>query len=625
MFSKHFTGNRRERASRSRALVIGLLLAVGMPRLWADVRATLDRTTIAEGDTVTLTIESEGQQSQGRQPDLSPLRKDFTILGTSTSQQVQVINGRMSSSARLSVGLEPKHGGQIEIPALQVGGETTRPLTLTVADQPAAATSQPGGPLFLETEVEPKDTSPFVQQEVQYTTRLYYSQPLLDGSLGDPRPDHAVVERLGEDVHYQTTVKGQRYHVVERNYAIFPEQSGTFTIPPVKFTGRIATGGSRRSPFGRMDAMMERFFGRDPFPNNSFFSNPFGDAGKRVHARSESVTVDVKPHPAAYTGAYWLPGEDLVLHDSWAEQPPEFKVGEPVTRKISIDARGLAASHLPDIQIPTIANVQVYPEQPVRDSRTDGARVYGHSEQSFAFVPQQAGRITLPEIRLPWWDVKANKERVAVLPSWSVDVQPAAGGVPATPAPPPQAAAGNKPVAPHVAAAPSRVMPAPGWTTRLANAWPWVAGGFAVLLVAVLFGWRRRLRRRQPVAAAPAAVAPPVAAVAPPDAKEAKRALQRACEANDARAAAATLLDWAAAEWPDSPPRNLGTVAARLKSGATEVRRLDQSLYAPGGIVWEGAALWNLLRDGMDKKPVERTSDAGGLAPLYPEWSKRHG
>ena len=80
-------------------LVLSVLLAMFSTSVWAGVSATLDRTAIAEGDTVTLTIVAEGQQSQGAQPDLSPLRKDFTILGTSTSQQMQIINGRMSSSA----------------------------------------------------------------------------------------------------------------------------------------------------------------------------------------------------------------------------------------------------------------------------------------------------------------------------------------------------------------------------------------------------------------------------------------------------------------------------------------------------------------------------------------------
>jgi hypothetical protein len=624
MFGKHRLSGRGKSARAGWLLVLPVLLAILSTSVWAGVSATLDRSTISEGDTVTLTIEAEGQHAQGAQPDLSPLRQDFNILGTSTSQQMQIINGRMSSSASLRVELEPKHGGRIEIPALKVGGETTAPLTLTIADQPAATAGQPGAPLYLETEVAPANAPTFVQQQIQYTTRLYYSLPLVEGSLGDPEPEHAVVERLGEDKHYQTTVNGQRYQVIERNYAIFPEQSGTFTIPPVSFTGRMMTGGAARRPFGRMDSMIEQFFGRDPFGNDSFFATPFGDPGKRVHTRGEAVTVEVKPHPASYSAATWLPGEDLELHDSWAAQPPEFRVGEPVTRVISIDAKGLAASHLPEVTIPAIANMRIYPEEPRRESRTDGAVVYGHSEQSFAFVPQQAGRVTLPEIRLSWWDIKAGKERVAVLPSWNVEVQPGAGGVQGAPVPPP--AAVSKPQAQPVAAPPARIAskpPAP--VTALLRVWPWIAGGIALLAFGVLLVWRRT-RRKPPATAAPFAVKPAAPAATPaPDAGGALRAVRQACEDNDARAAARALLDWAAAEWPDNPPRNLGAVASRLEANAgAEVRRLDQSLYAPGGVVWDGAALGNAFRATAVKQPAKpASSSAGGLAPLYPEWGKR--
>jgi hypothetical protein len=335
--------------------------------------------------------------------------------------------------------------------------------------------------------------------------------------------------------------------------------------------------------------------------------------------------VDVKPHPASYSAATWLPGEDLVLHDSWAEQPPEFHVGEPVTRVIGIDAKGLAASHLPEVAIPAIAAMRVYPEQPQRESRTDGAVVYGHSEQSFAFVPQQAGRVTLPEIRLNWWDIKAGKERVAVLPSWNVEVLPGAGGVQGAPLPPPAAA--RTPQAPPVVVAPASQAPAPrDAITPLLRAWGWIAGGFALLLIGA---WliRRRFRRQPPAAPAPVAVKPvPPAAAPAPDAGGALRALRQACDDNDARAAARALLDWAAAEWPDSPPRNLGAIASRLPGDAgSEVRRLDQSLYAPGGVIWNGAGLGKVfsVAAGKVSQPVKPRTADGGLAPLYPEWGKR--
>jgi hypothetical protein len=254
----------------------------------------------------------------------------------------------------------------------------------------------------------------------------------------------------------------------------------------------------------------------------------------------------------------------------------------------------------------------------------DGVVVYGHSEQSFAFVPQRAGRVTLPEIRLKWWDIKAGKQRVAVLPSWNVEVLPGVGGVQGAPVPPP--AAVSEPPAQPVAESPASPAPAPSAKFKaLLPYWPWIAGGFVLLVFATLIAWRRS-RRRAPTVQAPVAVKPgTTTAVAPaPNAGGALRALRQACDDNDARAAARALLVWAAAEWPDNPPRNLGAVASRLKNDAgAEVRRLEQSLYAPGGVVWEGVALANVFRSVEVKQPVKPKAAAGGLAPLYPEWGKR--
>jgi hypothetical protein len=594
-----------------------VLLMMFTPGVWADVQASLDRTTVHAGDTVTLTLEADGQ-NPGVSPDLSALEKDFTILGTSTSQQVQIINGRRSDRTQWHVELDPGHTGSLEIPALRVGNETTRPLSLKVVEQPEAVSGQEARPLFMEVETEPEDASPFVQQQIRYTTRLYYRVPLIEGTLADPQPNNAVVERLGDDTHYTTTIGGQRYQVVERHYAVFAEKSGTLTLPPVSFTGRVPSESDRRSPRSPMGTMMEQFFGGDPFFDNGLFGGRLlGDPGKRVRARSPALTLDVRPRPAAYTGTNWLPSEELVLRDSWAESPPEFRVGEPVTRTLTLEAKGLAASQLPVIPIPEMSGMRVYPEQPVRESRSDGRWVYGHSEQSLALVPSAAGKLSVPEIRLAWWDVRANEQRVAVLPAWEVNVLPGAGGSVSGAVPPQPAAAADEPGdaaapgAPPVAAA--------GWTDIPRIWWLWLAAAAVLTVAGTRLALRpsRRERREPPVPGQVAATASKAVADVP-RAGEARRDLQAACAKNDPNAAARALLVWAAAEWPDHPPRSLGAIATRLASGADAVRALDQALYAPGDLAWDGAGFWDIFRQGLQAKTAAAADRDGGLAPLYP-------
>jgi hypothetical protein len=588
-----------------------LLLLVTSQAAWAEVRATLNRSTIQDGDTVTLVIESRGKDPDG-QPDLSVLEHDFEILGTSTSQQIQFINGKRSGKHQWEIQLAPLHGGAIEVPAVPVGSERTSPLTLTVTDHPSSgAAAAAGEPVFLKAQVEPVTADSMVQQQLNYTLQLYFREPLMNGSFDGPSIDKALVERLGEDVSYTTRVNGVEYQVVERHYAVFPEESGKLVIPAVVFDGYQRTGSSRRMPGSGINSMLDDFMS----------GMPFGGTGKRVRVRSEPVTVQVKPRPSDYNGNAWLPAAELSLHDSWADDPPEFRVGEPVTRTLTLEARGLEGSQLPALNIPEVNGMRLYPEQPVHENRTDGKWVYGSSKQSLAYVPSASGKQTIPEIRIDWWDTGTQQQRTVVLPAWEVNVLP--GTATATqPAPAPQPPPAVEPTAP-AAAAPPAVTPASGWQDALQHYWPWLAG--CVLLTVVVLGLLRLTARlpRQP--AAPVAVAGTGASAGNRQHRQAVLAeLQQACSGNDPQQAARVLLQLAEAEWPTDPPRNLEALARRLPTGAGPVRDLERVLYAAGNASWQGDELWQVFSKGLPAgHPVSVAADPG-LAPLYPDREKQH-
>ena len=579
-----------------------LLLLLACQSLRADVRAQLSRSTIFDGDTVTLVIEST-DRDQGEQPDLSVLEQDFEVLGTSSSQQVQIINGRRTDKHQWQVELDPRRTGAISIPPIRVGTAETRPLALEVQAQPAAEVAGADQAVFVRTSIEPEDGSVFVQQQIQFSIQLYFRVALSEGSFDGLDVEHAVIEQLGEDTRFRTTLNGQQYQVVERRYAIFPEQSGALTIPAVTFTGRLRGTGSNRSPILGMDEMMDRFFSS-------------GGRGQRVRVRSEPVSITVKPRPENYSGKTWLPSEQFVLRDSWTQGPPEFRVGEPVTRTIEIMTRGLAASQLPEIDIQTPAGMRLYPEAPQRENRTDGDAVFGSSTQSIAYVPSVAGKLSIPEVRVDWWDVGTQQQQTAVLPPWEVNVTGDAGAV-TSQTPASQAAA-----TPPAVTSPEQLAPAgddaetadPG--SRNAMLVGFTAG---VLLLAALLLLYRYWRRSRKVPATPAA----------PETSRQQRvsatvdALQQACTSNDADAAAKALLHWAAAHWPEGPPTSLGALAQRISSGGDAVRELDHALYAAGSQTWQGQALWEAFQQGMDVKTGHAPLDSESLSPLYPDWDRK--
>jgi hypothetical protein len=563
--------------------------------LWADVRASLSRHTIYEGDTVTLNIVTN-KAGQGIGPDLSVLQQDFDILGTGSSQQTQIINGRRSESHQWHVEIAPKHGGELTVPPIRVGAESTQPMTMTVTAQPDAVVAGAGQPVFIETHLEPLDSPVYVQQQIRYRLQLFYRERLLEASVDGPHVANALVERLGDDLQYQTTIDDQEYQVIERHYAIFPEKSGPLSISPVTFNGRLAGQSQQRKPAMNMNDMMERFFGNSAFTTS----------GKRIRLRSEGFTLEVQPRPASYTGKYWLPAEQLTLTDSWTTAPPEFHSGEPVMRTITLEARGLESTHLPDISLPGSRGMRLYPEKPAYTNRTDGEWVIGSRQQSVAYVPSATGLQTIPAIQLDWWDTTEDKQKTVELPAWTVNVLPGDGI--ADPVPPVTPAAADPGQLVDVSDIPSDKTSTVGLAI-LKTPWIGLAGG-VLLLIAGLFVLRRNKSNDMPAARS-----------VKQQLRAARTAVFQACQDNNPAAAAKALLLWAAATWPEAPPRNLGALMRRISTGINELQVLEQALYGAAGDTWQGDALWRIFDHGFQLQMEKRPTAHEGLLPLYPDWN----
>jgi len=603
---------------------LGLFLLGGSSAVWASLRAEIDRQTVSAGDTLTLTIESDRAQSQ-QSPDLSPLRRDFDVLGTSTNSETSIVNGNRSDSTRWVVQLQPRRSGTIDIPPITVGNEHTIAIPLNVTAASPQQAQQTSAHAFLEVESDAAGKSIYVQQQIPYTVRLFYDDTVQTGDLAAPAPQNAIVEQLGKEDRYTAVRNGRSYNVIERHYAIAPERSGALAIPPASFRGTMLVAPNAQGDAAAADDPWSRLLRGTPFANDPFFRGGFaagmslGATTRPVDIHSQEIDLNVQPLPAGVHGN-WLPAEQVTLHDSWDDNPPQFKVGEPVTRTITVNAKGLAASQIPPLTFSAPANARLYPEASSNQSRTDGKVIYGISKQSVTYIPTAQGTLNIPSIELAWWNTRSNTQSSAALPAQEFTVKPGASAAQsnaAAPAPAPAPApAGTPPQAKAATTPVAAVQPPQGASSgaRLQRHLTWFASGIGLLLIAVVAAVAlRRRRNNASKPAAPAAAANPLV-----QRKAAMRALQLACAANDSRAAAAALADLARAEWPDDPPRGLGALAARLETGANEVIALDRCLYGAGGSAWEGSALWAAIGNGFKPRRGDNLRNDDGLGALYP-------
>jgi len=540
----------------------------------ADVRATLDRSTVALGETVTLNLHIQGDAGNIAMPDLSVLGNDFDMLGTSQNSSVSVVNGAATSELILGVVLRPLHTGSLQIPSLNVAGSRTAPLQVEVtAASPADATAAHSD-VFMESQIEPNHG--YVGQQLSYVVRLFFATSISDGSLDAPQLNGLQFNKIGDDTNYSVERSGRQYHVLERRYAVVPQHAGHIEIPTLNFQG----------------------VAMDPSDPDSFFG-----ARKPVAASAPAVSIDVKPTPADWGGTAWLPARQLTLTlDGLPDAQNPVRVGQPLNLTMNLQATGLPAETLPALSLPPLDGATVYPDKPTTTSRNDGPWIVGQRQEAFAVVPNRAGTLTLPATTLKWWNVLTDRMEVAQIPAHSFSVLPAIGASDVQTARPAEASSAASATAPVTAAAAPMNTP-----------WRWIAlGSIALWLISVLVWLLWRNSRREP------SPSPPSAEHANASARERQRAFIAAAGGSDTTAQVRSLLSWARAERPAI--QHLGDLSGLLGDEAQRaaIASLQQRHYAGTSSVARDTTLAEVFTRGFVWRVDGRGEEASDLPPLYP-------
>lgn len=365
----------------------------------ATFTASVDRNVITQNETIDLTLRVDNQSFRN-QPDTTPLQQNFNILGNRRNSQFQMINGQTESRTDWVITLAPKHTGAITIPAIPYNGETSEPIHIDVrSNSTTARGNNTNSPVFIATSLSLQEL--YIQQETVLTLKIYYSVPIVgDSSLTPLEVSGAIVHQLGDTRKYEELNNGQRYGVFEIQYSIYPQESGTLTIPTLAFTSSIVTTSS------------------DPY--NPYFSM---QRTKPVRANSAEITLNVKPTPANYpANAQWLPTSSLTLKQHWSSDPNDRKTGDPLTRTITVEAKGLTVAQLPLITIPTIADLKIYPDQAKNENIPGPNGMTGRRTEAIALVPTQSGKITLPAIHYTWFNTTTGNVEKTTLPESIINV-----------------------------------------------------------------------------------------------------------------------------------------------------------------------------------------------------------
>ncbi len=408
----------------------------------ASFDAYIDRENVAVGEDFQIKLELVNAQVQSP-PDLSMLPEGLQVVRQQQSVSVGYINNMQVQNIAWILDMTSTAEGTYRVPSIGVSSSAgqllTKPFRIHVkpaADYSSSGTQQGSNSVFIDAQLEKLD--PFIEEPVLYKAMVYHLHEITDTELIKPKADNAIVEQVTQPKLSKQILNGVEHRVIEVEYTITPLTSGTVTIKPAILRGRIAQERPTTpmdtlfSPFANMGVSMKEFV-------------PFSLSSKEFQLNVKPADESVNP---------WLVLYDLQIDDElggveFDQQNKRIlaSTAEPIARRIQMVAFGKGAEGLPDIE-PMLRTdeFKVYADKPdnthetVADAASGVSRIKGTRLQTFTFIPQKAGMLALPELKVKYWSLKDNKIETAILPARIVTVQEAgAAAVPQQPQQPQEA------------------------------------------------------------------------------------------------------------------------------------------------------------------------------------------
>jgi len=239
-------------------------------------------------------------------------------------------------------------------------------------------------------EIELSDHQPYVQENVLLKLRVVSDRNLDTATPELPNSNDFLMQKVeGPNARSRTGGGGQREIVNEFVYTLTPLHAGDIDLPALKVVGN-ATGNG----YG------------------------YGGSGGGQFEAVSSETIRLQVRPAMASVRPWLPLQDLTLKAN-LDGGGEVVEGQPVTLALELTATGATGSQLPSLE-PMLRNAdfRVYREQTLTEGTlsSDGRRLEGKRTEYYTLVPRSGGKLQLPEIHVPWWNVTTGTSELAGLP-----------------------------------------------------------------------------------------------------------------------------------------------------------------------------------------------------------------
>lgn len=183
------------------------------------------------------------------------------------------------------------------------------------------------------------------------------------------------------------TVDGVQYSGIRKQYAVVPEKTGAFVVPPINIGFAYSVDG-----------------------------NPI-----RAAVSTQSLSFNV-----AETAGSSVPfaAHDVQISQSFNPDPETLKVGDVLVRTTIVTAKETQAMLLPPVDVGHAAGLRQY----IKPAKLEDGLSVGRGEtesrrtETISYTADAEGSFNLPAIRYPWFDLDSSGQSSADLPAVRVAV-----------------------------------------------------------------------------------------------------------------------------------------------------------------------------------------------------------
>lgn len=564
-------------------ILIGVLGGFLSNQAFAAINVTIDRNLVRLNESFQLVFEADSSPDQD--PDFSGLEQYFVVLNQSQSNNISIINGEYKRNIKWVLQVMPKQVGDFVIPAIPFGSDKTKPFQITVRPANQAGVAGQDELIF---DLEVDKSTVYVQGQVVVTLRLMVDRNISGYQMSDLEVKNldVVIEPLGEVRQYQTRLADKDYLVLEKQIALFPQQSGSLEIQPAVAEVQI----SKRS---------STVFGA--FPNN----------GNIRRIGSQGASIEVLTIASESNAKQWLPAIRLSLTEDWQGDIKTLVAGEPVTRTVTMVAEGLTSAQLPELEQTQVDGIKFYPDKPLLQDQKTAAGIVGTRQQKIALIPTESGIYILPEVTVNWWNVDTGKQEQARIPSRTIEVKAAASiGL----------GNGTKEGQQSIPQGSNEALVSMGSQPEDNNTvWIWLSFILAVGWFSTVFIWWYRKYQKSgddKLRADRLNIDP----LKKPGQLKAMKQLSQSCVSNNARDTRDNLLLWANSLDTKQSFDNLNQLGFYFGDEfQVQINELNQSLYGGHEEAWQGDDILRWCESITAQLKVNKTADsASNLSSLNP-------